>query len=106
MHAIREISDIDFGVEVLNSETPVLVEFFAPWCVPCKQVSIILNDIVTRFNGRLKICKFNVDEANTPVRYSISTVPTLLLFNKGEVIDSIFGLKSRDEIEQTCLSNL
>jgi thioredoxin 1 len=85
------INDATFQQEVLQSNVPVLVDFWAPWCAPCKMVAPILEEIAQEYNGRVKIVKLNTDENSTPMQYRIMSIPTLLLFKGGEVVDQIVG---------------
>ncbi len=93
MSNAREIGTETFQAEVLNSTTPVLVDFYAPWCGPCKMLSPILDSLSAEFAGRVKFVKVNVDDApDLPNRYAITGVPTLILFEGGRVRDTIVGL--------------
>lgn len=99
---VIELSDSVFESEVLGSDTPVLVDFWAPWCGPCKAIAPTVSKISQDFAGRLKVGKLNVDENNeTSVKFGIRSIPTLLIFKNGEIVDQIIGAVSQEEIEQS-----
>jgi len=88
-----ELNGQIFEQEVIQATSPVLVDFYAPWCGPCKMLAPALESLAAEFAGRIKFAKVNVDEAGElAVRYGISGVPTLLLFNNGQVVDTLVGL--------------
>jgi len=88
-----EITDANFKQEVLDSETPVLVDFWAPWCGPCLMAAPVLEKIAHVYEQRSKVCKLNVDEARgTAAEYGIMSIPTLNIFKDGEVVDQIIGV--------------
>ncbi len=90
----------NFTAEVIESPVPVIVDFWAPWCVPCKMIGPILEEIANDYEGRLKVAKLNVDEAGEiAARYNIVSIPTLMVFHKGEVVNEQVGAVSREVIE-------
>ena len=92
MGAITEVTDNTFQAEVIESDTPVLVDFWAPWCGPCRIVHPVLEQIAQERGDDLKIVKLNVDEnQETAARYQVRSIPTLLLFRGGQVIDQMIG---------------
>ncbi len=95
-----EINDTNFDSSVLKAELPVLVDFWAPWCGPCRSVAPILDEVAEDFKGKVNVVKMNVDEnQTTPGQYGIRAIPTLILFKNGEVIDQITGAVSKANIE-------
>lgn len=99
--AIQEISDANFEQDVLKCEQPVMVDFWAAWCGPCKALAPLVDEIATQYNGRLKVFKMDVDRNNaTPMRYGIRGIPTLLVFKGGQVQEQIVGYVPKDKIEQ------
>jgi thioredoxin 1 len=90
-----DLNENTFDREVLHSEMPAMVDFYAPWCGPCKMLAPVLAALDRQFAGRVKIAKVNVDEAPAlAYRYSITGVPTMLFFSGGEVVDQVVGLAS------------
>jgi thioredoxin 1 len=85
------VTDATFQNEVLESDVPVLVDFWAPWCAPCRMVAPILDEIAQEYAGRVKISKLNTDENATSIQYGIMSIPTLLLFKNGQEVDQIMG---------------
>jgi thioredoxin 1 len=96
-----EVNDATFEQEVLRSEQPVLVDFWAVWCGPCKAIAPIVDGLAATYAGKLKVIKVNVDENGaTPSRYGIRGIPTLLLFKDGKVADQIVGYVPQNVIEE------
>jgi len=90
--ALVQVSDKNFASEVLNSDLPVLVEFWATWCGPCRSISPIVEQLATEFSGKVKVTKLNVDESPaTPSQYGVRGIPTLILFKRGKILDQIIG---------------
>jgi thioredoxin 1 len=89
---VQQISDSSFETEVLKSELPVLIDFWAPWCGPCKSIAPVVAELAKEYGGRLKVVKMNVDEnPQTPSRYGVRGIPNLILFKGGQVRDQIVG---------------
>jgi thioredoxin 1 len=98
---VLEVSDATFDQEVLKSEQPVLVDFWAVWCGPCKAIAPTVDAVAAKFAGQLKVAKVNVDQNGaTPSRYGIRGIPALLLFKDGKVADQIVGYVPQDVIEE------
>ena len=98
---VLEVNDANFDQEVLKSEQPVLVDFWAVWCGPCKAIAPIVDGVAATYAGRLKVAKVNVDQNGaTPSRYGIRGIPALLFFKGGKVADQIVGYVPQDVIEE------
>jgi thioredoxin 1 len=98
---VLEVNDATFDQEVLQSEQPVLVDFWAVWCGPCKLIAPVVDSVAANFAGRLKVIKVNVDENGAaPSRYGIRGIPALLFFKGGKVVDQIVGYVPKDVIEE------
>lgn len=96
---IIQLSDATFGQEVLKSTVPVLVDYWAEWCGPCKMIAPLLEEIATEFAGRLKVAKLNIDDnKETPPRYGIRGIPTLMLFKNGAVEATKVGALSKSQL--------
>ncbi|OGP64264.1 MAG: thioredoxin [Deltaproteobacteria bacterium RBG_13_47_9] len=89
---LLQVDDKNFTSEVLNSDLPVLVDFWATWCGPCRSISPIVEELAKEFTGRIKVTKLNVDESPaTPSQYGVRGIPTLILFKEGKILDQIVG---------------
>jgi thioredoxin 1 len=98
---VLEVNDANFDQEVLQSEQPVLVDFWAVWCGPCKAIAPIVDGVAAAYAGKLKVAKVNVDQNGaTPSRYGIRGIPALLFFKGGKVADQVVGYVPQDVIEE------
>ena len=89
---LLQVTDKNFSAEVLKADLPVLVDFWATWCAPCRSISPIVEDLAKAFLGKVKVAKLNVDEnPGTPGQYGVRGIPTLILFKDGKVVDQIVG---------------
>jgi len=93
-----DVTDADFDSTVLQSSIPVLVDFWAPWCGPCKKAAPVLEKVAQEYDGQIKVCKVNVDENKAAAsKYGVRSIPTLFLFNEGNVVDQIIGITTKYE---------
>ncbi len=97
---IIQVTDADFDETVLKSELPVLVDFWAAWCGPCRAIAPVIDQLAEEYDGKVKIAKMNVDEnPATPGRFGIRAIPTLILFKDGNVVEQITGAVGKTVIE-------
>lgn len=101
MSTVSHLSDADFKSEVLQSTRPTLVDFWAPWCGPCRRIAPILDDLASQRGDAVKVAKVNVDESpRVAAAYQIDSIPTLLVFKDGEIIDRVVGLRPKADLDR------
>jgi thioredoxin 1 len=99
---IVNLTQDNFVKEVLESSTPILVDFWAEWCGPCKMIAPVLDELADEYDGRVRIGKVNIDnEQGLAAEYGVRAIPTLLLFQKGQVAEQIVGLKSKRDLKNS-----
>jgi thioredoxin 1 len=104
---IIEVSDTTFDSEVLKSDRPVLVDFWAPWCGPCKAIAPVIEELSKTYDGKVKFAKCNVDDNPvTPGNYGIRAIPTLILFKDGQQVDQIVGMADKSKLEASIKKGL
>lgn len=98
---VVNVTDSSFETDVLQSGTPVLVDFWASWCGPCKMVGPIVEELADDFAGKAKICKLNVDEnTKTAQAYGVMSIPTLILFKNGKEVDRVVGFRPKADLAE------
>ena len=97
---IKAVGDSDFKAEVLDSTRPVLVDFWATWCAPCRAIAPALEELAAQYKDKLKVAKVNIDEHQlTPQQYGVRSIPTLLMFKGGKVVEQIVGAVPKSKLE-------
>lgn len=101
MGNLTELSDNTFESEVLKSSEPVLVDFWAPWCGPCRMIAPMVEELASEYAGTVKVAKINIDDSpNSAQAYGISSIPTLLIFKNGEVVDRFVGVRPKSQLQE------
>ena len=101
MAEITDVTDSTFETEVLKSETPVLVDFWAEWCAPCRAIAPIVKELADDYGDRVKVVKMNIDESpQTPGTYGIRSIPTVLVFKGGQVVSQLTGARPKGDFQE------
>ena len=101
-----ELNDDNFEEEVINSDIPVLIDFYADWCSPCKKIIPILESLNEEFDGELKIGKVNIEKSSLANKYNVSNLPSILFFNNGELINRKTGMQSKKALKEMILEKI
>lgn len=95
-----EVTDASFQTEVLQADQPVLVDFWAPWCGPCRMLTPVIEELATENAGKAKVVKMNIDDSpTTPAQFGISSIPTLIVFSGGQVVDRFVGVQPKNRLQ-------
>lgn len=100
MGKAAEVTDANFQAEVLQADQPVLVDFWAPWCGPCRMLTPVIEELASENAGKAKVVKMNIDDnPATPAQYGISSIPTLIVFSGGQVVDRFVGVQQKNRLQ-------
>ncbi len=102
MGNVNELKDADFDAEVLKSDKPVLVDFWAPWCGPCRMIAPVVEELAEENSGSIKVFKLDIDKnPDAAQKYGVSSIPTLMVFNGGEVVERLVGVQPKNRLQQS-----
>ncbi len=98
----QNVSDKEWDAEVLSSDTPVLVDFWAPWCGPCRMVAPVVDELAEEYDGKVKFVKLNTDDnIETASKYGIRSIPTIMVFKGGEAVEQVVGFRPKSELKKS-----
>jgi thioredoxin 1 len=101
MGQVTEFTDTNFETEVLNSSEPVLVDFWAPWCGPCRMIAPVVEELASEYSGSVKIGKLNIDESPRAAQnFGVNSIPTLMIFKGGQVVSTLVGVQPKTRLQQ------
>ena len=101
MADLLQVTDDNFDDEIINSDIPAMVDFWAEWCGPCKMVGPVVEDLAKEYEGKIKIAKMDVDKnRQTPIRFGIRNIPTLIIFKGGDVVQTIVGAQTKSHLDE------
>lgn len=100
MAKVAEVTDQNFKSEVLDSDTPIIIDFWAEWCAPCRQIAPIISELAEEYGDRVKIVKMDIDaHPNTPGQYGVRAIPTILAFKNGQVVEQLQGARPKADFK-------
>ncbi|MFP6612263.1 MAG: thioredoxin [Pirellulales bacterium] len=102
MGSVQEVTDAEFDSEVLQADTPVLVDFWAPWCGPCRMIGPVVEELASENSGSAKVVKINIDDnPEAAQKYDVSSIPALMVFKSGEVVERMLGVQPKNRLQES-----